>query len=390
MNEHPALDPAHIFPTYIGGNELSPFHHCYANDQTVLRLAAGRFFAHHNGDPSELGYWALRKQAALFDVPERPVEISGPDAVAFLERIVARRICDMKIDRGRYALICTHQGGIFMDGILFRLAETRFWFVHPDGDLEPWLLAHSHGFDVTFSDPKSRVLQLQGPNSFPIMQAASSGALTESLKYFHSGFFDFDGQQVYVSRTGWTGELGYELYTLGDQTDCPRLWDHLMQKGAPHGLVFSSMQAMNIRRIEAGILDSGSDFDISMTPYEAGLERFVDLSKKGFIGRDALKAAAPATRIFGLRCIAATPCSGDLILSGSAPVGMVTTGALSPYLKCGIGYARFDQPDEWSGKTLTLKSQQSDKVTCTIVDLPFYDPEKRLPRGLPLQGAGQI
>ena len=390
MNEHPALDPAHIFPTYIGGNELSPFHHCYANDQTVLRLAAGRFFAHHNGDPSELGYWALRKQAALFDVPERPFEISGPDAVAFLERIVARRIDDMKIDRGRYALICTHQGGIFMDGILFRLAETRFWFVHPDGDLEPWLLAHSHGFDVTFSDPKSRVLQLQGPNSFPIMQAASSGALTESLKYFHSGFFDFDGQQVYVSRTGWTGELGYELYTLGDQTDCPRLWDHLMQKGAPHGLVFSSMQAMNTRRIEAGILDSGSDFDISMTPYEAGLERFVDLSKKGFIGRDALKAAAPATRIFGLRCIAATPCCGDLILSGSAPVGMVTTGALSPYLKCGIGYARFDQPDEWSGKTLTLKSQQSDKVTCTIVDLPFYDPEKRLPRGLPLQGAGQI
>ena len=390
MNEHSALDPAHIFPTYIGGNELSPFHHCYANDQTVLRLAAGRFFAHHNGDPSELGYWALRKQAALFDVPERPVEISGPDAVAFLERIVARRIGDMKIDRGRYALICTHQGGIFMDGILFRLADTRFWFVHPDGDLEPWLLAHSHGFDVTFSDPKSRVLQLQGPNSFPIMQAASSGALTESLKYFHSGFFDFDGQQVYVSRTGWTGELGYELYTLGDQTDCPRLWDHLMQKGAPHGLVFSSMQAMNTRRIEAGILDSGSDFDISMTPYEAGLERFVDLSKKDFIGRDALKGAAPATRIFGLRCIAATPCSGDLILSGSAPVGMVTTGALSPYLKCGIGYARFDQPDEWSGKTLTLKSQQSDEVTCTIVDMPFYDPEKRLPRGLPLQGEGQI
>ena len=390
MNEHPALDPAHIFPTYIGGNEFSPFHHCYANDQTVLRLAAGRFFAPHNGAPSELGSWALRHPAELFYVPDRPVDFASPDAVAFLERIVARRSGDMKIDRGRYALICTHQGGIFMDGILFRLAETRFWFVHPDGDLEPWLLAHSHGFDVTFSDPKSRVLQLQGPNSFPIMQAASSGALTESLKYFHSGFFDFDGQQVYVSRTGWTGELGYELYTLGDHTDCPRLWDHLMQKGAPHGLVFRSMQAMNTRRIEAGILDSGSDFDISMTPDEAGWERFVDLSKKGFIGRDALKAAANATRIFGLRCIAATPCSGDLILSGSAPVGMVTTGALSPYLKCGIGYARFDQLDEWSGKTLTLKSQQSDKVTCTIVDLPFYDREKRLPRGLPLQGAGQI
>lgn len=390
MNEHPALDPGHIFPTYVGSNELSPFHHCYANDLTVLRLAAGRFFAHHNGDPPELGYWALRKQAALFDVPERPIEISGPDAVAFLERIVTRRVGDMKIDRGRYALLCTHQGGIFMDGILFRLAENRFWFVHPDGDLEPWLLAHNQGFDVTLKDPKSRVLQLQGPNSFSIMHEASAGALTESLKYFHSGFFDFAGQQIYVSRTGWTGELGYELYTLGGQTDCPRLWEHLMQIGASHGLVFSSMQAMNTRRIEAGILDSGSDFDISMTPYEAGLERFVDLSKKAFIGRDSLRAASSGVRLLGLRCVAATPCAGDLIFSGRAPVGMVTTGALSPYLECGIGYARFDHPADWSGKTLTLKSRQSGEVNCKIVDLPFYDSEKRLPRGLPLRGEGQI
>ena len=283
MNDHPALDPAHIFPTYVGSNELSPFHHCYANDQTVLRLAAGRFFAHHNGDHLVTGYWALRKHAALFDVPERPVEISGTDAVAFLERILARHIADMEIDRGRYALACTHQGGIFMDGILFRLAENRFWFVHPDGDLDTWLLAHSCGFDVTVSDPKSRVLQLQGPHSYQIMHDASSGAITKNLKYFHSGFFDLEGQQVYVSRTVWSGELGYEIYTLGDQTDCPRLWDHLMQKGTPYGMVFSSMQAMNTRRIEAGILDSGSDFDSSMTPFEAGLERFIDLDKDSFI-----------------------------------------------------------------------------------------------------------
>ena len=385
MKKYPDLDPAHVFPTYVGSNELSPFHHCYANDHTVLRLAAGRFFVHHNGDPPNLGYWALRKQAALFDVPERPFEISGPDAVLFLECIIARQISDMKIDCGRYALVCTHQGGIFMDGILFRLGETRFWFVHPDGDLETWLLAHSHGFDVTLSDPRSRVLQLQGPNSFYIMQDASAGALTENLKYFHSGFFDFDGQQVYVSRTGWTGELGYELYTLGDETDCPRLWDHLMQNGAPYGLVFSSMQAMNTRRIEAGIFDSGSDFDSSMTPYEAGLERFLDLNKKAFIGRDALIAAGIGARLFGLRCIATTPRAGDLIYSGSAPVGKVTTGALSPYLECGIGIVRFDQSYDWSGKMLTLKSPQCGEVACKIVELPFYDPEKRLPRGLPLR-----
>ena len=382
MNDHPTLNPANIFATYVGSNELSPFHNCYANENTVLRLAAGRFYAHHNGEDVISSYWALRKKAALFDVPERPVEIAGPDAVAFLEYLVARKIKDMEVGRGRYALICTHEGGIFMDGILFRLAENRFWLVHPDGDLDMWLLAHSRGFDVKVSDPKSRVLQLQGPKSFRIMQDATRGAITQNFRYFHSGLFNFDGQQVYVSRTGWTGELGYELYTLGEQTDCPRLWDHLMRKGKPYGMVFSSMQAMNIRRIEAGIFDSGSDFDSSMTPFESGLENFIDLGKKGFMGRDALMVANSGVRLFGLRCNSSTPHASDLVLSDNAPVGKVTTGAFSPYLECGIGYVRFDKPSDWSGKILTLQSHKFGEVSCTIVDLPFYDQEKLLPRDL--------
>ena len=382
MNDHPTLNPANIFATYVGSKELSPFHNCYANENTVLRLAAGRFYAHYNGEDVISSYWALRKKAALFDVPERPVEIAGPDAVAFLEYLVARKIKDMEVGRGRYVLICTHEGGIFMDGILFRLAENRFWFVHPDGDLDMWLLAHSRGFDVKVSDPKSRVLQLQGPKSFRIMQDATRGAITQNFGYFHSGLFNFDGQQVYVSRTGWTGELGYELYTLGEQTDCPRLWDHLMRKGEPYGMVFSSMQAMNIRRIEAGIFDSGSDFDSSMTPFESGLENFIDLGKKGFMGRDALMVANSGVRIFGLHCKDSTPQVSDLVLSDNAPVGKVTTGAFSPYLECGIGYVRFDKPSDWSGKILTLQSHKFGEVSCTIVDLPFYDQEKLLPRDL--------
>ena len=382
MNDCPALNPANIFATYVGSNELSPFHNCYANENTVLRLAAGRFYAHHNGEDVISSYWALRKQAALFDVPERPVEIAGPDAVAFLEYLVARKIKDMDVGHGRYALICTHEGGIFMDGILFRLAENRFWFVHPDGDLDMWLLAHSRGFDVKVSDPKSRVLQLQGPKSFRIMQDATRGAITQNFGYFHSGLFNFDGQQVYVSRTGWTGELGYELYTLGEQTDCPRLWNHLMRKGEPYGMVFSSMQAMNIRRIEAGIFDSGTDFNSSMTPFESGLEKFIDLSKKGFMGRDALRVSNSGARLFGLRCKGTIPHAGDLVLSDNAPVGKVTTGAFSPYLDCGIGYVRFDKPSDWSGKILTLQSHKFGEVSCTIVDLPFYDQEKLLPRDL--------
>ena len=382
MNDHPTLNPANIFATYVGSNELSPFHNCYANENTVLRLAAGRFYAHYNGEDVISSYWALRKKAALFDVPERPVEIAGPDAVAFLEYLVARKIKDMEVGRGRYVLICTHEGGIFMDGILFRLAENRFWLVHPDGDLDMWLLAHSRGFDMKVSDPKSRVLQLQGPKSFRIMQDATRGAITQNFGYFHSGLFNFDGQQVYVSRTGWTGELGYELYTLGEQTDCPRLWNHLMRKGEPYGMVFSSMQAMNIRRIEAGIFDSGSDFDSSMTPFESGLENFIDLGKKGFMGRDALMVANSGVRLFGLHCKDSTPQVSDLVLSDNAPVGKVTTGAFSPYLECGIGYVRFDKTSDWSGKILTLQSHKFGEVSCTIVDLPFYDQEKLLPRDL--------
>ena len=115
-----------------------------------------------------------------------------------------------------------------MDGLLFKLAENRFWYVQPDGALEAWLTAHSEGFDVTVSDPHSRVLQIQGPASFDIMRDATGGAIDESMKYFHAGFFDIGGQELYVSRTGWTGELGWEIYSQGDKTDHPKLWDHMI------------------------------------------------------------------------------------------------------------------------------------------------------------------
>lgn len=380
MDDYPLINPARILPTYVGDNQVSPFHYCYANKKTIFRLAAGRFYAHHNGENVTSSYWALRKHAAFFDVPERPVEIVGIDAVSFVEHIVARKIADMKIGRGRYVILCTHQGGIFMDGILFRLAKNKFWLVHPDADLDTWLLANKNGFDVTFTDPKSRVLQLQGPKSFQIMNDVTNGVLDEAFGYFHFGLFKVDGQEIYVSRTGWTGELGYEIYTLGEQTDCERLWHHVMSKGKYHGMVFSSMLAMNIRRIEAGILDSGSDFNCLMTPSEVGLERFVDLRKKDFIGRKALEITNPGNRLFGLSCAGFSPNANDLVLSDEAVVGKVTTGAFSPYLKLGIGYVRFEKPSDWADKTLTLKSHRSGAVPCKIVDLPFYDQEKLLPR----------
>lgn len=365
--------------------EASPFQECWETSETVMGVYAGRYYSVFNGEDTNEAYWALRRKAALYDVPERPVEISGPDAARFMEHVFARTIRDLKEGRGRYAIACTHKGRVFMDGIVFKLAPDRYWYVQPDGALETWLIAHSDGFDVTISDPHARVLQIQGPVSRDIMQAASAGAIDESMGYFHSGFFEIGGQSVYVSRTGWTGELGFEIYTQGSATDCPRLWKHLMDAGSPQGMVFSSLASMEIRRIEAGILDNGTDFDMSMTPFEAGLGAFIDLNKQAFIGRAALLEADRGSRLFGVKCADATPVYRGDVLDGENPVARVTAGAWSPYLKTGIGYVRFQRPGNWAGKKLSLKTEASKTVPCEIVELPFYDREKLIPRGIDKQ-----
>ena len=234
---------------------------------------------------------------------------------------------------------------------------------------------------MKISDPHARVLQIQGPNSLAILSAASNGAAS-GLGYFHSGFFVIGGQEVYVSRTGWTGELGFEIYTQGASTDCRRLWDHLMAIGKPYHMVFSSVASMEIRRIEAAILDNGTDMDRSMTPFQSGLGAFVDLDNESFVGHEALLAADRETLIYGLKCDGAAPDIGCAVLDGNQVIGRVTAGAWSPYLQSGIGYVRFNAPAKWTGKGLSLKVRTGEISPCTIVDLPFYDAEKRIPRGL--------
>ena len=149
-----------------------------------------------------------------------------------------------------------------------------------------------------------------------------------------------------------------------------------------HGLQL--IQVMNIRRTEAGILDSGSDFDSTMTPFAAGLDRFIDLNKGDFIGRDVLMNAKRGARIYGLRCEGAIPSGGDLVLDSGSLVGRVTTGAYSPFLEAGIGYVRFDLQGEWHGKSLVLRSSRYGDKICELCSLPFHDAEKRLPRELPV------
>ncbi len=362
--------------------EASPYTEKYARDGMIFGVYCQRFYPMSLGlDPIEL-YWQLRRGVLLFDVPEKPLEIKGPDAVALLERVFTRRADTLKQWRARYMLACTPQGGIVMDGVLIRLAEDHFWYVLADGEFETWLLAHSEGLEVTVRDPHSRVLQVQGPKALEVLHSATAGQVPDSFGYFHAGRFDFGGQELLVSRTGWTGEMGFEIYSDGATTDHSALWDHLMACGEAHGMAFSSAEAMGIRRLEAGILDNGTDIDITMTPYQAGLGAFVDLDKPGFVGREALAQADRDCLLFGLTCAGAVPFTGLEVLEGDRVVGRMTAGAWTPYLEKGIGYVRFHHRGDWLGRRLTLRGRDGQSYDCEVVPLPFYDAEKKIPRGL--------
>ena len=362
--------------------EESPFIDRHDTSKMVRGVYAGRFFAVYAGEDYLQKYWLVRRKALIFDVPEKPMEIAGPDAVPFLEKVLTRRVSTMNEGRGYYALACTPQGGIFMDGVVFKLGEDRFWFVQADGPFEEWLLALSSGFDVTISDPSSRVLQIQGPASIAIMNAASGGMIDDTMRYFRSGYFDLGGQNLYVSRTGFTNELGFEIYSDGANTDHLALWDHLMAAGEPHGMEFSSTRALTIRRIEGGILGNRTDMDTSMTPFEAGLGALVDLEKGDFVGRDALVNADRQTLLLGLTCSGTTPSSGSQIIDNGAVVGHITAGVPSPTLGLGVGYARFAGPGDWVGREMELRLPDGSTHVSNIVDLPFFDKERKIVRGI--------
>jgi glycine cleavage system aminomethyltransferase T len=358
----------------------SPFIPCYQD-----RIGPDAMFAAYSwhlapgwlGEDTMAEYLHLRRKAILFDVPEHPIEFVGPDAARFLDHLMTRNIAAMKVGRCGYGLICYQDGGILMDGVLIRLAEDRYRYVLADGEIFSWLRAHQPGFDVEIVDTADWVLQIQGPNALKILAAVCDEGAPEPFRYFDSATVTMGGQPLLISRTGWTGELGFEMY-VPETADHKALWQHLMGRGEPFGLRFCSMAPMDIRRIEAGILDNGSDMDPTMTPFAAGIGAFVDFSKSDFIGRAALEKADRRPRLLGLR--AGAPLERGMVLhQDDRIVGRTTAGGWSPYLGCGVGYARLDQPGDWLGTRVTCGP---DNVAGELIALPFYDPEKRIPRGL--------
>ncbi len=364
--------------------EQSPFIERWGAPEVVFAVYANRLYPVSLGTDPMADYWKLRTGVLLYDVPERPVSIQGPDAVRLLERVFTRPIAPMHRWRGVYGLACLPDGGILMDGVLMRLADDHFWYVQADGDIENWLAAHAVGMDVEVSDPGSRVLQIQGPKSHAVLAAASGAPVPDDFGYFAVKMFNFGGQELLVSNSGWTGELGIEIYGHAG-LDHLALWDHLMQCGEPFGMTMGAGDSMGPRRVEAGILDNRTDIDRTMTPFAAGLGRFVNFDNPHFIGRAALIEAGRDQLLFGVTCADGQPVAGDQLLVDGEVVGQVTVGDWSPTLEVGIGYARFDGPIEggWLGRRAVVRGTRGE-FAGDVVDLPFFDGDKRLPRGLPL------
>ena len=367
--------------------DRSPYIDKWAKDHTLFGIYADRLYPVSLGNDAIDQYWKLRRNIVLYDVPERPIEIKGPDAGKLLEHALSRRIENMKIWRARYAVACTPEGGIIMDGVAIRLADDHYWYIQANGRFEYWLmaLAAGMGLDVKVTDPKSRVLQVQGPKSLEFLERAAPGQMPEKFGYFDSAMFNLGGQEVLISRTGFTGEMGIEIYGNAN-LDHSALWDYIFECGKAFGLEMSDGESMGMRRVEAGILDYDMDINPSLTPFAAGLGNFVDMDKPDFVGKEALLKADKRCRLFGLTSETGIPRHGSIVLDAGEEVGRMTIGDWSPTLEKGVGYVVFDEPENgngsWLGQTLTLRDPHGELHECEIVSLPFFDGEKRIPRGL--------
>ncbi|MFT5217909.1 MAG: glycine cleavage system aminomethyltransferase T [Planctomycetota bacterium] len=325
------------------------------------------------------GYWALRQKAAVLHTGELPLQFKGPDAERLLDKLFTKDITKIKPGRCGYGIACYEDGGLLVDGILLRLEADLFWYAQADGDFYSWARAHASGMDVEISDPQVFVSQVQGPNSLKILDAACDDGMPDPFGYFAMRQVSLGGQQVVITRTGYTNELGWEFYTEPHH-DADALWQHLSAAGEAHGMQLFGLDSMHIRRIEAGILNAGSDFDHTTTPYDVGLGRFIDADKADFIGKTALERVPREIRLTGLKCEAEPHIGGEVCIDGK-PAGKVTAGAISPYLQCGIGIVLMNKAGFSEGDAVTVRCIDGELHPGELAALPLYDKEAEIPRG---------
>ena len=330
-------------------------------------------------------YWHLLEHVTLWDVSvERQVEITGPDAFRFTNQLTTRDLSRCRVGGGRYALITAEDGGIINDPVLLRLGENHFWLALADSDVLLWAKAVAMRAEmrVEIREPDVSPLQVQGPKSKAVMQALFGERVLDLVYY---NFFEaaLDGIPVLVTRTGWTGEIGYEIY-LRDGSRGVELWNRIMEAGAPHNI--RPTGPSDIRRVEAGLLNYGADMTLDNNPYEVGLDRLVELNKDDeFIGRDALrqiKAKGVARKLVGIE-IQSDPL--DLnetawpVTDKGARIGTVTSAVHSPRLTRNIGYAMVPVAYAGVGTALQIETPLGP-AKATVATMPFVDPKKEIPK----------
>lgn len=335
------------------------------------------------GDP-EQNFWNLVNDAILCDVAvERQVEITGPDAAKFIQMLTPRDLSSLSIGQCKYILITNADGGILNDPVLLRLGEDRFWISLADSDVLLWaqgVNVHLR-MDVAVREPDVSPLQLQGPKSGEVMKALFGMRILD-LRYYWMREVDLDGIPLVVSRTGWSSELGYELY-LQDGSRGDELWEKIMAAGVPYGL--KPGHTSNIRRVEGGMLSYHADADMNTNPYELGMDRLVNLDMEAdFIGKAALRRIREngvTRKQVGLR-IEGPPLKGPnttfwAVSRNGKKVGKVTSAVYSPRLEQNIALAMVSADwAELGSKVEIATPQQSTRAT--IVDKPFFDPQKTL------------
>ena len=335
------------------------------------------------GDP-EQNFWTLVNDAILCDVAvERQVEITGPDAAHFVQMLTPRDLSKMGVGQCKYVLITNAEGGILNDPILLRLAENHFWISLADSDILLWAqgVAVHAGLDVKIGEPDVSPLQLQGPRSGEIMQALFGNSILD-LKYYWHRELELDGIPLLVSRTGWSSELGYEIY-LRDSTHGDALWERIMAAGMAFGL--KPGHTSSIRRIEGGMLSYHADADIKTNPYELGLDRLVDLDMEAeFIGKAALRRIRDqgVSRIQVGVIVDGAPMKGPNttfwpISKDGTDIGKVTSAVYSPRLERNIALAMVAVAHANIGTEVDIMTP-SGLVRATVVERPFYDPKKKL------------
>lgn len=356
----------------------------------------------HYGDPVA-EYWALLEDVTLWDVGvERQIEITGPDAFAFTNMLVPRDLTKCAVGQCKYVFITAPDGGIINDPVLLRVESDRFWLSLADSDVGLWAtgLAHAGGWDVSVREIDVAPVQVQGPKAKALVTDLFGSDVAE-MPYYHLRHAVLDDMEVVVSRTGYSAEIGYEIYLHHATRDAGKLWDRVWEAGRPHGL--RPIGPCHIRRIEGGMLAYGCDITLDTNPLEVGYDYtwMVDLDQEAdFVGKDALiraKQRGLDRSLVGVEIGGAqlgTFNDGSMIEpftvrdGAGAVVGSVTSACWSPRLERNIGLAMVATPSTPLGTALVVDAGAGDGGTlgrdvreAVVVEKPFVDPRKQTPKG---------